>query len=52
MTWQKWALVAWFTLGTIVSVASVGKPRKPLTAEAVAWSLPVTLGIIALVVLA
>ncbi len=31
MTWLHWLLVGYFTLGIVVSIASVGKPRVPMT---------------------
>jgi len=36
VSWFLWVLAVWFLLGTIITVASVGAPRKPLTPEAAA----------------
>lgn len=27
----KWILVAWWTLGALIIIASAGEPRKPVT---------------------
>lgn len=32
MNWFLWFVVAWWILNAVVTVAQVGKPRKPLTA--------------------
>lgn len=31
MTVFCWFLAAWFMLGAVVTITSIGKPRKPLT---------------------
>jgi hypothetical protein len=31
MTWFDWILVAWLTLGVVLTIALIGKPRKPIT---------------------
>lgn len=33
----KWVLVTMLGLGTLGAINAVGKPRKPLTGEKVAW---------------
>lgn len=36
MSWFLWVLAGWFLLSTIITVACVGQPRKPLTPETAA----------------
>ena len=37
MTWFGWFLILFTLLGIAVSIANVGKPRKPLDAGTAAW---------------
>lgn len=50
MTWFDWALVGFWTLGTLLVVLTVGQPRKPITPGLAAWILVVnslwTLGLL------
>ena len=52
MTWPKWVLVAWLSLGVFLQVWSIGKPRRTPTADAVAISLLFSAAAIWLVVIA
>lgn len=36
MNWFLWFVVAWWIMNAVLTVASVGKPRKPITAGAAA----------------
>ncbi|GMA26176.1 hypothetical protein GCM10025864_39350 [Luteimicrobium album] len=52
MTWPKIVLLAWFALGALMTVATVGKQKKPTTPGTAAVSL-VLVGLVAwLVVIA
>jgi len=41
MGWFDWFLVAWWTLGALLIVCQVGKPRDPLTPRQAAISVGV-----------
>lgn len=47
-----WIVVAYLSLGALVSIATVGKPRVPTTPDTVAGATVLTAALIALVVLA
>jgi len=32
-----WFLTAWFLLGAVVTITSIGKPRRPITANQAAF---------------
>lgn len=50
MVWQQWVLIGYFVLAVALSVASVGKPRRPLPASSAAWSVVISAAVIAMVV--
>lgn len=52
MTWPKIILIAWFALGALVTIAQIGKPRRPLEPAAAVATTVAAAGIIALVVIA
>lgn len=37
MNWFLWFVVAWWILNAVLTVASVGKPRKPISAGTAAY---------------
>lgn len=47
----KFFIVGWLALGAMLSIATVGKPRKPLTPGTAAVSVALTAGLIVLIVL-
>lgn len=42
MTWFGWLLATFLIFGALVTVADVGKPRKPLTSTVAACTVVVT----------
>lgn len=32
MSWQKWTLIALYVVSALLTVATIGRPRKPLEA--------------------
>ncbi len=50
MTYAYWIAAAFSTLGVLVVVAAVGKPRRPLTGEVAAISVVLNAGYIFLLV--
>ncbi|WP_161500839.1 hypothetical protein [Embleya scabrispora] len=47
MTWFLYGLAAWWTLSVLLVIASVGKPRQPLTAPMAAVLTILNFGLIA-----
>jgi hypothetical protein len=52
MNWAKWVLVVIYILALLGTIASVGKPRKPLDSGAAAFSVVFTGVLISLVLIA
>lgn len=47
----KWVIVAWLTLGAILTVTMVGKPRKPTTPGGTAGVVLITAAIVVIIIL-
>ena len=43
MTWVDWALVVTFMVGTVATIASVGKDRQPITPGLAAFTAVVNM---------
>jgi len=52
MNWPKIVLIALYALAMFTTIASVGKEKKPTTPGVAALSTAITIGLIALVVIA
>lgn len=50
MSWQQWTLIAWYALGILATVGTIGKPRKPIDPDLAVVMIVVQAGLIALVV--
>lgn len=46
----KWFLVCMLALGALLTIAAVGKPRKPLTSGTAAWVVAFNAAYIVLVI--
>jgi hypothetical protein len=52
VNWALYALAAFMGFGVLLTVSSIGKPRKPLEASSAAWVVLFNAGWIVLAVLA
>ena len=50
MAWQQWAYLMWSVFGLILVTIQIGKPRKPLSANTVAFSVFLQALLVALIV--
>lgn len=50
-TIAKWVMVSMFVIGALVTVNSVGKPRRPVTPGTAAWVLAVNAAYVVLIIL-
>jgi len=49
VTWVFWFLIGWFALSPLVTIALIGRPRKPLGPVDGVASLIIAAGLISLV---
>lgn len=49
MIWVKLAMTAWFTLGVVVTIRDIGKPRKPIS-SGIATASAITTALIILAI--
>ncbi|GMA26161.1 hypothetical protein GCM10025864_39200 [Luteimicrobium album] len=52
MTWPKIVLLAWFAFSALVTIATIGKPRKPTTPGVATGSIVILGVVVWLVVIA
>ncbi|MCL2089871.1 MAG: hypothetical protein FWH11_01375 [Micrococcales bacterium] len=52
MTWPKIVLLAWYAVAAVVSIAQIGKDRRPTTPGGTAIAVVLMAGIATLVVIA
>ena len=50
MTWPKIVLIAWIALSALVTIATIGKPRKTMTPDVAVGAVIIDAILIALVV--
>lgn len=46
MTWYVWLVVALIAVSSMLTIASIGKPRKPMTSGTAVWVLLVNAALV------
>lgn len=46
MNWFDWVLIGWWSLGTVLSIAMIGKPRTPITPTGALIGLVITVALV------